>query len=397
MVKCSLCEKYFKYEEEGALVGGLYYCNECYEEAFTTCEHCGREMRRDEAYSVLGSEGYFEEWCPTCRWHHATRCEDCEELVSDDYSRWVRNHGRVCDGCLERYYYCNECYEYYTEEDYNFDADACVFCRPREEDDRILEHWSKLEPVFFGRQKNKKCLPLYFGLELEVDSGEDTCPNSSDAIDATLEHFPREVYFERDGSLSDGGVEMVFFPMTEGYLLSRDWEALFERLKATGWRSENAVSSCGLHVHISRQGLGRTTQRQDDAVAKLSYFMTTYFEDFVKISRRHRYQLEWCEDLGRYASSKSSAKNYAKRKGLINRYHTINNNNEKTIEIRLLRGTLNYNTFIASLKLLIHLVKRSKRISWKKATSVEEWIKGIDGDVIEYLRRRDAFSNFINQ
>jgi len=50
------------------------YCYSCYDEIYTTCEECGREIRRDESRWV---EGYA--LCEECYDRHAGHCSECGE------------------------------------------------------------------------------------------------------------------------------------------------------------------------------------------------------------------------------------------------------------------------------------------------------------------------------
>lgn len=49
------------------------------------------------------------------------------------------------------------------------------------------------------------------------------------------------------------------------------WEHLCGAALSMGYVSHQA-STCGLHVHISRQAFGKTEQSQDTAIARVLYF-----------------------------------------------------------------------------------------------------------------------------
>ena len=58
-----------------------------------------------------------------------------------------------------------------------------------------------------------------------------------------------------------------------------------------GYRSHQATT-CGLHVHISRDAFGRTEQAQEAAIARLLFFVEKHWNELLKFSRRTNRQLE---------------------------------------------------------------------------------------------------------
>ncbi len=90
---------------------GEMLCPDCYNEIYTDCYACGREVARDDA-------AYYEDgiYCPSCYEEHFGTCDECEEdyprsdlhvIVvregeSEEYD-WV-----VCEGCLSMDFEYNE-------------------------------------------------------------------------------------------------------------------------------------------------------------------------------------------------------------------------------------------------------------------------------------------------
>ena len=65
-----------------------------------------------------------------------------------------------------------------------------------------------------------------------------------------------------------------------------------------GYRSHQATT-CGLHVHISRDAFGRTEQAQEAAIARLLFFVEKHWNELLKFSRRTNRQLErWAARYG---------------------------------------------------------------------------------------------------
>lgn len=46
---CDICGKYHKY---GWVVEGVMYCKDCFNNMFTTCDHCGDTVKKEDAEFV---------------------------------------------------------------------------------------------------------------------------------------------------------------------------------------------------------------------------------------------------------------------------------------------------------------------------------------------------------
>jgi len=102
----------------GEILGGGIVCEDCkYNvEKAHRCEHCGRPVPESEAYLIDDLV-----YCETCYYELFVPCEICdcdiyrEDAVIDAYGNCL------CSDCLERYRLkCEECEEYYEEEDIVF-------------------------------------------------------------------------------------------------------------------------------------------------------------------------------------------------------------------------------------------------------------------------------------
>ena len=81
------------------------------------------------------------------------------------------------------------------------------------------------------------------------------------------------------------------------------------------------------------------------------YFVEHHWLELLKFSRRTEYQMNrWAARYG-YKNSPKEILEDAK-KGCNGRYACVNITNYHTIEFRMFRGTLKYNTLIATLELV---------------------------------------------
>jgi hypothetical protein len=194
---------------------------------------------------------------------------------------------------------------------------------------------------------------LYLGVELEVDRGG-MSNDESDTVAAILgEDF---VYFEEDGSLRNG-FEIITEPATLAYYKehAQDWEAVFKRLVKDGYRSHN-TATCGLHVHINRNFLSRNFQSEDSSLKSILAVFDKFWDNLVIFSRRTTTNLNrWANKYDKTPTEIVDDMHY----GYVDRYHAVNVSNEPTIEFRLFKGTLNPESFFATLELIYSIVNWS--------------------------------------
>ena len=104
--------------------------------------------------------------------------------------------------------------------------------------------------------------------------------------------------------------------------------------------------------HVSRLAFGETEEQQDTAIARVLYFSRSTGKRLLKFSRRTQHQLDqWAS---RYGYKERPWRSWiTPRRGYHGgRYTCVNLTNRDTIEFRMFRGTLKYNTLIATLRLV---------------------------------------------
>lgn len=158
------------------------------------------------------------------------------------------------------------------------------------------------------------------------------------------------LYIKHDGSL-DEGFELVTHPMSLSYHCKKlPWQAMLDTLVDMGYRSHQ-TGTCGLHCHVNRNAFGETEAEQEAAIARILFFVERNWTELLNFSRRTMRQLErWASRYG-YKDQPKEILDHAK-KGGMGRYACVNLCNANTIEFRLFRGTLKYNTLIATLQLV---------------------------------------------
>lgn len=332
-------------------------CEDCISDNYTFCNGCDEYHRNSDMYEIRG----LGDRCEHCRDNIGSvhRCDDCGTYFDcTGIEAYEHGNDTVCARCYDRHYVacCRECGNAIPESD-NYLEDGCEYyceaCRRRIDDDNIPEECEAADgtlpihsysykpyPVFGCTSAENEAIKLYMGFELEM--GKATTLGLAEARGYLAgAGFGDEslIYLKSDGSIPDYGFEMVSHPMT----LARHkeicsvMEPAFKKLVGYGLRSHNTGNEgCGLHVHVSRCFF-----HSERRMAFLDYFLNYYQDKVIKIARR---KSSWA----RFHSGPHIAKKCGKTEE--GHYDAVNFLNEKTVEIRVFRGTLKYETFLATLE-----------------------------------------------
>lgn len=373
-------------DEEGTAYGIGEICNHCLETEFHHCDNCGRLIHEDDVFYVNNGDIL----CHGCAEEHATICDHCEERV---YTSDTVSDGEitVCDDCYgEHYHRCESCDSIIHNDDtcWRNDLPYCDRCYDElDSDDEIDDYSYKPDPIFYGEGK------LFLGVELEVDDGGKYGENAL-AIKDIANYRSEHIYIKSDGSLDDG-FEIVSHPMTLNYHINEmDWESVVHKARNLGYRSHQ-TSTCGLHIHINRNAFGDNQSEQEEAISKILFFIEKHWSEMFQFSRRSSYNMNrWS---ARFGFEKTGKEILDKAKsGSNGRYVAVNLNNYHTIEFRLFRGTLKYNTFIATLQMVNKICDVAismsesaiEEMSWSSfVSSIEE------PELIQYLKERRLYIN----
>ena len=344
--------------ENRVMVGDDALCERCANEETVICSRCGERIYRDDN---AGDEN--TPLCQPCYDRHYTSCERCGRIIHLD----------------DAYY-----------EDDDEDCPLCYDCHTHARRKKMIEDcYYKPEPLFRGNG------PRYFGVELEIDGAGEDDTSAQKVMEIANGNGVENLYCKHDGSLDDG-FEMVTHPMTlEYHMKEMPWKLILQEAIRLGYTSHQA-NTCGLHVHVNRDAFGESEAEQDSVIARILYFFEKNWEELLKFSRRTPRQLErWATRYG-YKDQPKELLDHAKKGYHGGRYTSVNLTNTDTIEFRIFRGTLKYNTLIATLQLLdricdvaIYLTDdQIKAMSWTTFAS-----GCTQPELVRYLKERRLFVN----
>ena len=193
-------------------------------------------------------------------------------------------------------------------------------------------------------------------------------------------------------------MEIVTHPMSLNYHKTKmPWEEVMRRAVQLDYRSHK-TSTCGLHIHVNRTTFGSTREAQDECISRVLYFVEHHWLELLKFSRRTEYQMNrWAARYG-YKSNPKEILEDAK-KGSNGRYACVNITNWNTVEFRMFRGTLKYNTLIATIELVDKICEMANMVTDKEMTSISwsDFVSCLDDDttpeLITYLKERRLYVN----
>ena len=352
------------------------------------CTRCHGEFPWGQQNEMRG-----ESLCPSCLEEESVVCHVCRERIWNEDNAGS-GCAPLCQRCYDRYYTtCERCGRIIREEDARYaDEDEedplCEDCYVHEiERHDIKDYYYKPEPVFYGEG------PRFFGVELEIDEAGELGANARLLLDIANGNGLDRLYCKHDGSLNNG-FELVSHPMSLAYHAKEMlWAEILHSAVEMGYESHRA-RTCGLHIHVSRLAFGNTEAEQDAAIARVLYFFERHWSELLLFSRRTQRQLDrWAARYG-YREQPRDILEHAKKGCHAGRYTCVNLQPCETIEFRIFRGTLKYNTFLATLQLVDRICDMALYLSDEEIRALP-WSAFVSGctqpELIRYLKERRLY------
>lgn len=279
-------------------------------------------------------------------------CEDCSVLATYNTTINAYDEHRICGNCDSNYYYHEGAGFYVREDDADYSEDEECYSGSigdYHSSRRQLGHI----PSSFDNRKPRVLLGLE--LEMEISRDHDQTDIAEHILDK-IGYAPngnKYCLLEHDGSLSRG------FEMVTGYsgldLHTRQLE--FFKTRLSGAKSHN-TSTCGLHVHICKSDMSllhaskmvlfiNDPDNHNLIFALARRDSSHYCKIHDKINDKY-----WLKDAIKSGAGFDKAGRKERQLRNLNgdRYEALNFQNPNTVEFRLFRGTLKYETLIACLE-----------------------------------------------
>lgn len=430
--ECEECGEYFDEEYYEAENDDRHHiCHNCFDwitqdpDEWYRCEDCD-EVRYGDGTWANNMYGDHVIVCEYCRDRNYRWCEDCEEFYPEEEVSYLEGVGAtICDGCRDDHYVqCDNCGCWMHENDANYDDEGDhAYCNECWDD-----HDYHARDHFTGRvirryhdergddDEDTSAVGTYdmdflvettrqddptIGTELEADEGG----KNDDNAEEILEILGDENCIASEDASIEHGFEIVSRPaQLRCHKNIIDWERALDRLRELGYKSHDC-GTCGIHTHIDRDFFEGETK--DDVDSKFIITLQNNFWWLRRFSRRDDTNGRWqyCAlNTNNYLNDNDKMdKESVKNKAFIEQNKSprwchrlsVNVDHTNTVEIRLYRGTLVYNTFIATLEcsdLWARLVKgktieESTEIELKDFISLAEKMEYTE--FLTYLNKRN--------
>lgn len=406
LVQCECCREIIKLTDALMTHYGTYICSSCYDVSYGACYDCGEFFIKDDLREYNG-----EMYCEHCCERQVEADEDDDYDDDDDDNTLVENY----------HYHKTRSWSYVTMTVFGKEANTGAT------EETEATHVASPKVL-----KLDSIIPCHefkgYGVELEVDAessrdNNQACRELNKIVGMNEYETNGVLMYEHDSSLVHG-FEIITKPCEADTLLNGiPWKAMCNKLVKMNYSSHD-VGTCGLHMHISRANLHRT------AIANMFLLFDFFWEDLLKASRRrdttYCNRLNVIKDNDKDTLATLDTSNITKEvqdaikdsfnfayelanitdstfdcnyKSVSWHYVCLNNHGDTTFEVRLGRGTLNYTSLMAWLKLIQHIVSVAKRIPACSAElyKSDTWLQGLDVDTLQYLKSRHAFENVVDE
>ena len=356
-------------------------CKTCIDKFYKQCKQCGKNFLFDKTKHIFESRGYSYVMCDDCL-TMIPECSVCGKKELRELMSFVEGK-HYCRTCFkpEQFVRCVKCGLYFLESSKNIskirDHHVCSICNFS---DRIQmmggsvrggihDYNYKPEPEFFGHNDSD---PLFFGVEVELVTPQKRITKLDDHIARWIQFEINEkepfVYCKFDRSIGNegqDGFEVVTHPFNWTWLKSEEGSNKIKQIMELNSFncSSFTTNTCGMHVHMSKDAFTYT---------QLYKFLKLVFEnkDFnILMSER--------TDMGKVDEFASFVPDYplndlAKAKSNGNdreqRHKAVNLACPNTVEMRIFKGTLEFNRFMKNIEYCKALYDYSGSCTMRNAT-----------------------------
>lgn len=161
-------------------------------------------------------------------------------------------------------------------------------------------------------------------------------------------------------STHDSTVQIEFDTMPcslEFHKNKMNYREMFEYLDKEGYKGHDCKTA-GLHIHANRSYLGKSRISQELVISKIIYILEKFNDEICVIARRDN---DYSEFAGEKQNEDSIVELYGKYKNKGKRA-ALNLQHKDTIEFRMFKSTLKYETFILTLEFVKNIIDYAKSV-----------------------------------
>lgn len=202
------------------------------------------------------------------------------------------------------------------------------------------------------------------------------------------------IYSTHDSTVQ---IELDTMPCSLEYHKNKmNYKEMFKYLDEEGYKGHDC-NTAGLHIHANRDYLGKTKLQQELVISKILYIIEKFNDNICVIGRRNTYYSQFVGDrckedtvLNLFAKYDNTGK-----KAALNLQH------KDTIEFRMFKSTLKYETFLLTLEFVKDIIDFAKSINIEEIEKMtwNDLMKTFSKDLQQYYidRYNKAFEKMINE
>ena len=164
------------------------------------------------------------------------------------------------------------------------------------------------------------------------------------------------IYSTHDGTVQ---IELDTMPCSLKFHQTKmNYKEMFKYLDEQGYKGHDC-SNAGLHIHANRSYLGKTKLQQELVISKILYIIEKFNDEICVIGRRHTDYSRFVGDRGKDDTAITLFGKYSDegKKAALNLQHP------DTIEFRMFKSTLKYETFLLTLEFVKDIIDYAKSVS----------------------------------
>ncbi len=340
---CASCEKYTSVCVECGIkelnqdlfktANGERICGSCLDKKYTKCYLCGRIYRKNEI--IVGDGKFFCEYCFKITF---VKCHKCKKEINGlvESIKEGLDHYKYCNSCFNKIYRrCSHCHRIFYLRNGRFDENGDFLCFNCFRRTSIIHEYSYLPKLNFWSDKKEKNV-LFMGMELEVGKTKyDENIHPKEFLNFLKKMGIFKFYFlKRDSSIS--AFEIVSHPFT--LLFAKKNMKINDIIKWLTKKDYN-LSNCGFHIHLDRNYFCESD------IIKMRIFFSRFKDNLYLLSGRETPDNKFCL-YEKYCFKKMNS--LSNQRG---RHCAFNiNTNKSTVEVRIFKGTFNYDLILAYLE-----------------------------------------------
>lgn len=243
--------------------------------------------------------------------------------------------------------------------------------------DKYIKH-------YMANEDKNSYTTLLLGVEIEVGDNDPDIDKSTknnvvkkciQIMNGNNSDNENLIYSTHDGTVQ---IELDTMPCSiEFHKQKMNYKELFKYLDQAGYKGHDCKNA-GLHIHANREYLGKTKLQRQLVISKILYIIEKFNDEICVIGRRSTYYSQFVGDRANEDTALNLFNKYTKegKRAALNLMH------KDTIEFRMFKSTLKYETFMLTLEFVKDII---------------DFAKNADIEKIEMITWRDLMQTFSDE